>query len=518
MIHTERMQAIPGPWSQLIREVLAEMGEGRMGDHLEWSSSRGRDFQCVATALYLMEKQGTTAKATVSSTAPKSFPSPLNLDRWLQRVTPPTKSFTDRVTYTFQAFRALVIDKTHGKVFAKVEKKAVRVSPIEFVMITVLIDLYMAKYSLSQLAFGIQKMREHVRRKHDDIRANNKVTKTMHVFVTDELPGLMSGVRSTEKPALQIVQSMPPPKIMPKENGKRKRERESSVESEESVVERPKPRASPAKKSARTVSGVASTSKPSSEASSVRSGSRMSVDGPTTSHPPTPKMDTHSSASTSRPAASKSASRSSQATLASTSRTGANSRNDRLAAMRAAKAATSKPTPTPTPPPRAPSRQSTADSSVMAPPSTIVAPSTVSTMTGVDADAVQYALQKTASGQVGQAAQSWPNAQPAPQQYGQTSQTQTVDPRMHPSRQAAYASMDGNGNGVSPTQPQARGIPHPEQYPPMYQSHSHHRRDSASSSGGRGPGTGSNTVPPRHRDRISRFDRQGPMNGNGGGS
>lgn len=504
------MQAIPGPWSQLIREVLNLMSESRMGEHLEWSSSRGRDFQCVATALYLMEKKDVLTK---------TFPSPIVLDRWLQRVTPPAKVFKERVVDTFCVFRNLVLEKTHSKVF----QKPSRVSPIEFVMIAVLIDLYMTKYTLSQLAIAISKMRADVRQKHADVRANSRVTKTLLAFIADKVPGLMKKPENGEKTALQDVRSMPPPSA-PRENGKRKRARGSSLESEGSDDAKPlKSKVSPVKKTARTVSGVASGSKAASPALSKTSVDRMSVDRPPTPQASSSRATGPSIAAISGGSRLPAKPASTVTTMASTPRpTGSTGmRNDRLAAMRAAKAATSgiKPqTPTPTPPPRAPSRQSTSDASM--PP-----PSTMSTLTGVDMSAVQNALQRTTTGQMMVDAQSWPGQvpqaqtqmstvynqlhqqqQPQMQQY--TQPTTSVDPRMHPSRQAAMGLPTGMDQSTLPP----RGAPHPEQQPPYsYQG------PNAGPYSGPPPPAGGGAVPPRHRDRVTRFDWQSEAKTNGGG-
>lgn len=504
------MQAIPGPWSQLIREVLNLMSESRMGEHLEWSSSRGRDFQCVATALYLMEKKDVLTK---------TFPSPIVLDRWLQRVTPPAKVFKERVVDTFCVFRNLVLEKTHSKVF----QKPSRVSPIEFVMIAVLIDLYMTKYTLSQLAIAISKMRADVRQKHADVRANSRVTKTLLAFIADKVPGLMKKPENGEKTALQDVRSMPPPSA-PRENGKRKRARGSSLESEGSDDAKPlKSKVSPVKKTARTVSGVASGSKAASPALSKTSVDRMSVDRPPTPQASSSRATGPSIAAISGGSRLPAKPASTVTTMASTPRpTGSTGmRNDRLAAMRAAKAATSgiKPqTPTPTPPPRAPSRQSTSDASM--PP-----PLTMSTLTGVDMSAVQNALQRTTTGQMMVDAQSWPGQvpqaqtqmstvynqlhqqqQPQMQQY--TQPTTSVDPRMHPSRQAAMGLPTGMDQSTLPP----RGAPHPEQQPPYsYQG------PNAGPYSGPPPPAGGGAVPPRHRDRVTRFDWQSEAKTNGGG-
>lgn len=52
----ERMQAITGPRASVIREVQSKViGEEGFGDNLDWGRARGRDFQCLASIVYLIE-------------------------------------------------------------------------------------------------------------------------------------------------------------------------------------------------------------------------------------------------------------------------------------------------------------------------------------------------------------------------------------------------------------------------------------------------------------------------------
>ena len=48
------MQAIPGPWSELTRNTLRTLEEKEIGKHIEWTDTRARDFQMVASAIYLL--------------------------------------------------------------------------------------------------------------------------------------------------------------------------------------------------------------------------------------------------------------------------------------------------------------------------------------------------------------------------------------------------------------------------------------------------------------------------------
>ncbi|KAI5123010.1 hypothetical protein M0805_007632 [Coniferiporia weirii] len=239
----ERMQAIPGPWSQLVRDILGVMDEYKMSEFLEWSSTRGRDFQSVASIIFLMEK-------------PKaSYPSSVVLEKYLKRTTPPSKPFRERVVDTFAVFRQLVMMKK----FASVFQKPARVSPIEFIMSVLLVDEHMHSLTLTQLADAVRKMRDDVRSKYTDIRANTKVAKTMHTFIMQRSVTNLKKDPS-EKLALAECRSNPLPP--PREKGKRKRVGSPSDSESEGSSEDERPLKAKVKKAPRASNAVpASTSK-----------------------------------------------------------------------------------------------------------------------------------------------------------------------------------------------------------------------------------------------------------------
>jgi hypothetical protein len=114
------MQAITGPWPSLIREVLSQvLGENGFDGYLEWGHSRGRDFHCLTSIAYLVDK----------------YPKPINpgvpqLERWLQDSRPVPPKFRDSLFETFRIFVLLARDKKLSKCF----QTPTRVSPVEFVM------------------------------------------------------------------------------------------------------------------------------------------------------------------------------------------------------------------------------------------------------------------------------------------------------------------------------------------------------------------------------------------------
>lgn len=161
------MQAVSGPWPDLIREIQsATIGEEGFGDALEWGSGRGRDFQCLTTIVYLI-----TDKVIL--------PAAQQLDKWLSRAEPVPLKLRSDVLETFRIFVHLAREPKHSRCF----QKPTRISPIEFVMTGYAIYALRKKLSFAQLSSAIAKMREDVRVKHVDIRANKKVLTTMHNFL-----------------------------------------------------------------------------------------------------------------------------------------------------------------------------------------------------------------------------------------------------------------------------------------------------------------------------------------------
>ncbi|KIM74460.1 hypothetical protein PILCRDRAFT_828156 [Piloderma croceum F 1598] len=176
----ERMQAITGPWPTLIREIQQELlGESGFDGQLDWGHARGRDFQCLTSIVYLIDKP----KAAI--------PGAQQLEKWLQETNPVPAKFRHEIFDTFRIFGTLV--RKFGSTFHKPTK----VAPVEFVIIGVLIHMYRLKLSLTQLSSAIEKMRADVRAKHIDIRQNNKVTKTMLDFIKKKI--IVSELKSDQQ-------------------------------------------------------------------------------------------------------------------------------------------------------------------------------------------------------------------------------------------------------------------------------------------------------------------------------
>jgi hypothetical protein len=145
---------------------------GLIGETLDWDRSRGGDFRCLATALYVIDKY---------STNPKNHGTMSQLEKWLTRSAEPTAEFRDDIHNAFNVLMDLAHDKSLNGVF----NTPTKMSPIEFIMISVLVAVYKDKLTPSQLSTAIAQMRTDARKKHVDIRMNHRVGKTMLDFIKE---------------------------------------------------------------------------------------------------------------------------------------------------------------------------------------------------------------------------------------------------------------------------------------------------------------------------------------------
>jgi hypothetical protein len=155
-----------------VREInVTYLNEGGLvGGTLDWDRSRGADFRCLATALYVIDKYSTDLS---------NHGTIIQLEKWLTRSSEPTAEFRETVHNTFNVMLDLVQDKKLNGVF----NTPTNVSPIEFIMAVVLVAVLKDKLTPAQLSVAIGKMRTDARKKHLDIRMNSRVGKTMMEFI-----------------------------------------------------------------------------------------------------------------------------------------------------------------------------------------------------------------------------------------------------------------------------------------------------------------------------------------------
>ncbi|OSD02347.1 hypothetical protein PYCCODRAFT_1390517 [Trametes coccinea BRFM310] len=343
----ERMQAIPGPWPALIREVQSMvLGDDGFGEDLDWGHDRGRDFACLASIIHLIDLHPTTI-----------FPSVPRLEKWLSSTKPVPAKTREEVLETFRIFVALVRDKRYNRAFSR----PARVSPIEFTMIGVLIYRFRKTHSLMQLSSAIWLLRADVRKKHADIRSNQKVTNTMFKFLTKELPNAdLVGDGKGDIPASVAIKSYVEGSIgattekalSPAGEKRRRLQRTASSDSEGEPVPRKRPslsgasslpngtttastsstraKATSSKKSISSTSAVASSK--SAEKATMKAISRATKSTPASKTAP---VRTASSASKSPATTTTNASQSTGRVTTRTTRTAAAAAADALALAQA---------------------------------------------------------------------------------------------------------------------------------------------------------------------------------------
>jgi hypothetical protein len=188
------MQAISGPWPNFIREIQSQvLGDDGFGHSFDWGRARGRDFHGLASIVYLIERLPAVRIPPTSAT----------MDKWLTRTTPVPQKFRTGILDTFRVYLALVREKEHRKPFAR------RVSPIEFVMIGVMIYVKREILSLTQLSHAVEKLRADVRLTEKDVRANGRTTKLLFKFIMEKLPKLtLRSDGQGDKSAQSVLQTL----------------------------------------------------------------------------------------------------------------------------------------------------------------------------------------------------------------------------------------------------------------------------------------------------------------------
>ncbi|KAG1727764.1 uncharacterized protein EDB91DRAFT_886494 [Suillus paluster] len=188
----EKLQVVNTSMASFVRKVEAEYfteGKPLGGRALDWDRSRGGDFRCIAQALYCISKYPSlNSVGTVGQ-----------IDKWLHN---PTRTaarakgknkasddgedltkdelFLALIHDTFRVFSQLVDDPDLSPIFLQ---SGWRISPVEFIVICLLISIEKDQLQLRALAEKLGRMREVVREEHVDIRMNGRVAKTLLDFI-----------------------------------------------------------------------------------------------------------------------------------------------------------------------------------------------------------------------------------------------------------------------------------------------------------------------------------------------
>jgi hypothetical protein len=168
----ERLQATVGEMATFVREIQAfVLSPDGFDGRIEWDHTRGRDFQCIAAILFLIDKYPSA-----------HYPEPRVISKWLTE-TPVSPAFRTKVNAMFDTFFVLVRSDKLCEPFIH----PTRVSPIEFVMSGVLIAAHRDRLSHVQLSSAISKLRDDVRSFEKDIRINQRTTKRMIGFISNKV-------------------------------------------------------------------------------------------------------------------------------------------------------------------------------------------------------------------------------------------------------------------------------------------------------------------------------------------
>lgn len=138
-------------------------------------TARARDFQSIASVAFLIAKAPSQIMPTVAS-----------LDRWLNTDTAVDDTIKEDVLESLTKFISLVLNPKLSEPI-----KRGRLSPAEFIMICYFMSLIRKRCADEEISRAVGDLRDDVRQKHDDIRTNNKVFKTMFTFINNFLSSLV---------------------------------------------------------------------------------------------------------------------------------------------------------------------------------------------------------------------------------------------------------------------------------------------------------------------------------------
>ncbi|KAF9650444.1 hypothetical protein BDM02DRAFT_1436731 [Thelephora ganbajun] len=172
----ERLQAINGPFPDIIREARRLMVDNeQFAKAFRIETARARDFQSIASVAFLIAKAPSQIMPTVAS-----------LEKWLNTEAVVDNKTKEDILESFTKFISLVLNPKLSEPI-----KRGRLSPAEFITICYFMSLIRKSCADEEISRAVGDLRDDVRRKHDDIRTNNKVFKTMFAFVNNFRNSLM---------------------------------------------------------------------------------------------------------------------------------------------------------------------------------------------------------------------------------------------------------------------------------------------------------------------------------------
>ncbi|KAG0706125.1 hypothetical protein DFH29DRAFT_980605 [Suillus ampliporus] len=172
----EKLQAISSPWADWIADLElrhVNVDNKGLGSVLEWDTTRGRDFQCIAQLIYCCD-----------GLPEQQLPTTQKLERWLKRVDNPLPTFVTQINDVLSEFWHIATTPGLDIAFTQVDK---RVAPVEFVFVGVILFV-LRKYSHEDRANALLHMRLRIREQFRDVRNNTVVGKALWSYV-DSITG-----------------------------------------------------------------------------------------------------------------------------------------------------------------------------------------------------------------------------------------------------------------------------------------------------------------------------------------
>lgn len=157
---TERLQAVTGPLATFTRHVQKSI----LHTYTEWNTERGRDFQCIAAAIFIAEKMPHSMQ----------WPSQGPLENFLSRETDMRPELRKQLLVAFKSVALMASDPQYNKGF----RHPTRPSPIEFISIVLLLFARQSEFGFVQCADAIEKLRKDLRKHYrQQLRMNSTLVK-----------------------------------------------------------------------------------------------------------------------------------------------------------------------------------------------------------------------------------------------------------------------------------------------------------------------------------------------------
>jgi hypothetical protein len=165
----ERMAGTAGDCAMFIHQLKEILQD--WPDTVKLTDNRNRRFQSLGQIVYAIESLPDINIASV-----------LTLEKWIRG--PSQVRYPEEIKHDIQIM--VEIARDHYDIAFKNSIKPI-LAPIEFVFAAILVQMFKNSLGVKQLACAIQLMRMFVRARHDDIRTNARVSRTLKTFLVIQM-------------------------------------------------------------------------------------------------------------------------------------------------------------------------------------------------------------------------------------------------------------------------------------------------------------------------------------------